>query len=938
MDNDANTNYTLATPCQWFQNCLPHEDIREGNLDESAFAANLDEVAQGMASPEYASPERFFGKTYVTAGLRDMLNRVVRALNGEQTGNRIISLQTGFGGGKTHSLIALYHIARSGAALTNNPSCHSLLAEGLSPRFTQARVAVFTDNTNDVAQGRRTPEGFTLHTLWGELAYQLGGPQAYERIRLNDELRTAPTTQLMKPILEQAGTALILIDELANYCSKALGTRVGQGTLGDQTNSFVQTLTETVAQVPGCVLIVTLPASALEVSASQEGQRVLTALKNRLDRYGTSVKPVDDDEVYEVVRRRLFERIDNLSVIDSVALRYKQMLHKRKADLPAQCDSVEYMKKIKQAYPFHPELIDMFRLRWGSFSHFQRTRGVLRLLAAIVQDQWNRRESLAGSRMLIHTADVSLANIPTLTDMVTHLMGSAWESVMTADVYGASSNARLIDESYTAGNIANYALTRGVATTLLMASVVSRATNAGLSMRQLKLCMLRPDAFNHSDIDTAMNRLEAQAHYLHTTGIGEKTYHFESKANVNILLVQAKAGIASAAIDAEIVTRLKHAANYATGSMRVLVNPASDIPEQKSLALIILHPSMTVQSLQPVGDTEQTIATIATKRGNSDRIYRNTLLFLLCSESGKTALADKVGDFLATKRVLDEYNTRLDNDQRRDLLDKQKTYSEELDKHLAKAYCIAAKHSAKQGVLTTAINATANSLAAQITQNFTTHLKDEEWLIDSIGQSLLRENNLLPTPGSAPIRVKDLLEAFLRFDDKPMISSHEAVRKTVDRYCQEGLFNVAVGLDGNYTKVYAHESIPFLDVTQDDYWLVDTSVTLAPTPAPAPVSPVSSHQGTEETPTTPQPAPSIPSQNTPQPRTIRTLTIAGQVPVEHWTQLYTSFVSQLKSNRLKVEIQLTAHSTSTSPITDNSQLYASVKESAKQLGLTFTEE
>lgn len=936
MDNNNDDNL-MGTPCQWFQNCLPHEDIREGNLDESAFAANLDEVAQGLAPQEYADPQLFFRKTYVTAGLREMMDRVVRALNGEQTGNRIISLQTGFGGGKTHSLIALYHIAHGGDSFSG--------WEGAQPRFGKARVAVFTDNTCDVAQGRRTPEGLTLRTLWGELAYQIGGAQAYERIRLNDEQRTAPTTQLMKPILEAAGKTLILIDELANYCSKAQGTRVGGGTLGDQTTSFVQTLTETVAQVAGCVLIITLPASALEVAASQEGQRILAALKNRLDRYGTSVKPVDDDEVYEVVRRRLFERIDSAPVVDAVALRYRQMLRNRRADLPAQSDSMEYVKKIRQSYPFHPELIDMFRLRWGSFSHFQRTRGVLRLLAAIVQDQWNRRESLEGSRMLIHTADVSLANIPTLTDMVTHLMGAAWESVMTADVYGTSSNARLIDESYTSGNIARYRLTQGVATTLLMASVVSRATNAGLSMRQLKLCMLRPEAFNHSDIDTALNRLEEQAHYLHSTGIGERTFHFESKANVNILLVQAKAGIAQEAIDAEIVTRLRQAANFTAGSMRVLVDPASDIPEQKSLTLIVMHPAMTVQSLKPIGDTEQAIVNLATKRGNSDRVYRNTMLFLMCSESGKVALADKVGDFLAAKRVIDEYNTRLDSDQRHDLLAKQKAYGEEVDIYIAKAYCIAARHSVRQGVLTTALNTTANSLSALITQDLNAHLKEEEWLVDSIGQGLLRENNLLPVSGDAPIRVKNLLEAFLRFDDKPMISGPDAVRNTVNRYCGEGLFNVAVGLDGNYTKVYAHEHIPFLDVTQDDYWLVETSVTLAPpiNSSTAQESPTADKSGAEGATArdSDTPAPITPQPNSnpePQPKTLRTLTIAGQVPVEQWAQLYTSFVNQLKSNRLKIEIKLTAHSTPANAITDNSQLYASVKESAKQLGLEFTEE
>lgn len=952
---------------QWYNNCLPHHDIREGHLDESTFAANLNEVAMGMAAAEYANPAQFFDKTYITAGLRDMINRVVRALNGEQTGNRIISLQTGFGGGKTHSLIALYHVVKGGAQIVNLPAGAQLLAMGVQPHFDRAKVAVFTDNTNDVLQGRPTADDIRIHTLWGEIAYQLGGPRAYERIRPNDELRTAPTSQLLKPILEEAGTSLILIDELANYCCKALGSTVGQGTLCDQTNSFLQTLTETVAQVPGCVLIVTLPASALEVSASREGREVLSALKNRLDRYGTSVKPVDDEEVFEVVRRRLFERIHSTQVVDDVALRYRQMLHNRITDLPQHSDGTDYVRKIKQSYPFHPELIDTFRLRWGSFPNFQRTRGVLRLLAAIVQELWNRRYALEGSQLLIHTADVNLAGINALTDMVTHLMGSQWESVMTADVYGTSSNAHLIDESYQTGSIKTYHLTQGVATTLLMASVVSKATNAGLSVKQIKLCMLRPKAFNHSDIDTALRRLEDNAHYLHASGIGEKTYHFEAKANVNILLVQAKASIAAEAIEAELVERLRRVATLTSGPMEVLAVPSGDIPERRSLTLVVMHPTYTATAgARPLDNTARAIEQIATKRGNSERLYRNTMLFLLCSENGKAQLVDRTGDYLAAKKIIDEYRNRLDNDQMRDLQNKRNDFSQAVDTALVKAYCVVARHCVRQGgTQTTLLSQYAGSLAAQITQCVPAHLKEEEWLVDSIGRAVLSANNLLPKP-EAPVRVKDIYEAFLRFDDKPMISGQAAVVKTVNRYCSEGLFNVAVGLQGNYTKVYAHEQIPFLDATQDDYWLVDTNVTMNPVatmPSTGSTGPSEQTQGAgwigvqegsqnaaqdslegfSQTPTTGTTQPygqaATNATNAPeQPRLVHKLTIEGRVAIENWSEIFRDFINPLKKNRLDIEIKLKAQSTQTNPITDRSQVYANVKESASQLGMKFTEE
>ena len=186
----------------WFNNAIPHYDIRNAQLDESIFAANLSEVALGTGPDVYTNPSLFFAKTYVTAGLRDISNRMVQALNGEESENRVISLQTGFGGGKTHSLISLYHIAKSGSRIASLGRDMKLFSENVTPKFDDAKVAVFTNNTTDPIQGRVADEGFTIYTLWGEIAYQLGGQAAYEKIRQNDIARTAPSSVLFKPIIE----------------------------------------------------------------------------------------------------------------------------------------------------------------------------------------------------------------------------------------------------------------------------------------------------------------------------------------------------------------------------------------------------------------------------------------------------------------------------------------------------------------------------------------------------------------------------------------------------------------------------------------------------------------------------------------------------------------------------------------------------------------
>lgn len=273
----------------WYNYTRPSYDICQGTLNESIFAANLTEVALGIGPEVYSNPIQFFAKTYVTAGLHDIVNRVVRALNGQDTENRVISLQTGFGGGKTHTLISLYHVAKYGKNLLNYSSCDKLFENSTKPEYESATVAVFTQNTADVVQGDKVGDGIHIFTLWGEIAYQLGGKEGYERIRENDEARIAPASSIIKPIIEQAGPSLILIDELADYCSKAEGKSVGASNLFAQTTTFIQTLTEVVSSIPRCVLIVTLPASASEIAGTQKGQEILDALQNRVVRIGSSV-------------------------------------------------------------------------------------------------------------------------------------------------------------------------------------------------------------------------------------------------------------------------------------------------------------------------------------------------------------------------------------------------------------------------------------------------------------------------------------------------------------------------------------------------------------------------------------------------------------------------------------------------------------------------
>src|SRR5215213_1077359 len=322
-----------GTTMPWFRVVTPHLDIRQGRLDESVFAANLAEVALGGGREIYSNPVVFFSKTYFTSGIKTIAKTVISGLNGtEDAENRVMSLQTGFGGGKTHTLISLYHICKWGKKAAESESVSELLNYTGKPEFENANIAVFTNTTNDPVQGRQV-DGITISTLWGELAYQLGGKAAYEIIRKNDEQLISPAG-LFKQVLIKAKPALILIDELADYCVKASGRKVGNSTLADQTISFMQELTQAVSESENCVAIITLPASATEVGNTAQAHQILSSLEQRVRRVGSDTKPVADEEIYEVIRRRLFEDIGDAAQVEAVASKYLQMYQENWMELP----------------------------------------------------------------------------------------------------------------------------------------------------------------------------------------------------------------------------------------------------------------------------------------------------------------------------------------------------------------------------------------------------------------------------------------------------------------------------------------------------------------------------------------------------------------------------------------------------------------------------
>ena len=914
----------------WFNNVKPHLDIRQGNLDESVFAADLAEVSLGTGRAVYNNQSLFFDKTYFTEGLTNIADRVIKGLNGNEDGeNRVISLQTGFGGGKTHTLISLYHLAKAGKNISQNIKVLDKLKT--QPSFDHANIAVFTNTTNDPTQGR-TVDGIHIKTIWGEIAYQLGGKELFEKIRPNDEARTAPKG-LFFEILQSASPCLILIDELADYCVASSGIKVGGSTLSDQTISFMQEFTEAVAKVKDSVAVITLPASVQEVANSPQAAAILQSLENRVKRVGADTKPVGEEEIIEVIRHRLFEGIGDSVITEGVLQSYSTMYQNLWSELPSRCTKTEYFKMMERSYPFHPELINIFKNKWASNPQFQRTRGVLRLLASVVSDLWKRRNNLNGNHTLIHPSHLQLDNLDSLTGEIKKLYGMGYDAVISSDICGINSNAYQIDQDKPA--FKEYALTQGISTAVYLNSFGSEGVNKGVSVKELKLQLIVPEGFNHNSINSSLDELQNKAYYLYysQTGASEQRFWYHTKPNLNILVNNALSDIKEDRVDSEILNLLQDKAGRIS-KFKAIVNPSGDIPELKTPSLIILKPSLYHNGNK---ELENTIKEIALKKGNSDRIYRNTMLFLSLSSNSRSMLVVAFREYLACLKIRDEFQSTLEQDQKVDLKSRIGDASNKIQKELVTAYNQVHKYSSSNGISSTELQQFSESLDRQISNTLYEKLKDDEWLLEMVGHNTLKKNNLLPSDGT-PIQTKSVLEAFLRYDDKPMISSKAAVQDSLTKYCYNKQFAIASKSGESWTKMYFGETISMFDVDDETYWLVSTKdyeawiASQLPSGGSEPVIEPSSPTDL------PFPDPQPEESSVTTEKVLKQITISGTANAVAFNQLFSSFIMPLKENDVKIEFTIKAKSKPNYPLTENSQQYKIVKESASQLGFDLEQE
>ncbi|HOH52509.1 MAG TPA: DUF499 domain-containing protein, partial [Candidatus Hydrogenedentes bacterium] len=488
---------------------------------QAEFAADLWQVHLGEGAADYRDPVEFFRRTYLTDSLRRLLVGAVRRL-GATGGDPVVQLQTNFGGGKTHSMLALYHLF-SGAAPAELPGVDTVMRAAGADRLPAVRRVVLVGNKVSPGNPSVKADGTVVRTLWGELAWQLGGAAAYERIRQDDERATNPGDAL-RELFREHGPCMILVDEWVAYARQLHDQGDLPGGSFETQFTFAQALTESARLAGNCLLVISLPASDTSGSphaqaddvevGGQRGREALDRLRNVVGRVESSWRPASAEEGFEIVRRRLFEPMTDQAAFrdrDVVARAYADLYRAQHQEFPPECRDADYEKRIRAAYPIHPEVFDRLYTDWSTLVKFQRTRGVLRLMAAVIHSLWAKGDR----NPLIQPANMPIDD-PRVQFELTRYLSDNWVPVIESDVDGPNALPLRMDGEVP--NLGKHAACRRVARAIYLGSApTSGAAHRGVEDRRIKLgCVVPGEA--PAVFGDALRRLAGAATFLYQDG------------------------------------------------------------------------------------------------------------------------------------------------------------------------------------------------------------------------------------------------------------------------------------------------------------------------------------------------------------------------------------------------------------------------------------
>jgi predicted AAA+ superfamily ATPase len=641
----------------WREVVTPHKDVASGRYQQAEFAADLWQVYLGKGTDEYKKPAEFFRRTYLTESLKRLLVGAVQRISG-QGGDPVVQLQTNFGGGKTHSMLALYHLF-SGAAPSDLMGIDSVLQETDTKKLPTAKRVVLVGNRISPGNPVKKPDGTIVRTLWGEIAWQLGGKKAFERLRADDEKATSPG-DVLRELFNEYGPCLILIDEWVAY-ARQLHDQSDLPAGGFETQfTFAQALTESAKLAKSCLLVISLPASDTTGSphaqaddvevGGQRGREALDRLRNVVGRVESSWRPASAEEGFEIVRRRLFEPLADQAQFkdrDVVARAFADLYRAQHQEFPPECHDADYEKRIRAAYPIHPEIFDRLYTDWSTLVKFQRTRGVLRLMAAVIHSLWEKGDK----NPLILPANIPIDDQRVQFELTRYLSDN-WVPILEKDVDGPSSLPLRLDGEVP--NLGKFAACRRVARTIYLGSApTSTAAHRGVEDRRVKLGCVMPGE-SPAVFGDALRRLAATATYLYQDG---PRYWYSTQPTVTKLAEDRAEQLKRdpdkvvQELDKRLRTDLRKMGDF----KRVHPMPGSsaDVPDDLDVRLVVLGVDHAFTK-ETENAAEAAAKAIFETRGNAPRLYRNMVVFLAADKTRLQDLDEAVRKFLAWQSILDE--------------------------------------------------------------------------------------------------------------------------------------------------------------------------------------------------------------------------------------------------------------------------------------------
>ena len=771
-----------ATLTAWREVATPHRDVSSGRYQQAEFAADLWQVHLGEGADEYRDPKEFFRRTFLTESLKGLLATGLRRLAG-LGGDPVVQLQTNFGGGKTHSMLALRHLF-SGTALRELGGIEEVLAKADVADAVPVRHVVLVGNKISPGNPAVKPDGTAVRTLWGELAYQLGGKAAFERIRADDENATNPGDAL-RELLQTHGPSLILIDEWVSYARQLHDqSDLPAGSFETQF-TFAQTLTEAVKATENCLLVVSLPASDTSGQGSPHaeaddsevgglrGREALERLRNVVARVEASWRPASAEEGFEIVRRRLFEPLggpDAFKQRDVTARTFADLYRSQRVEFPSECGTVDYERRIQAAYPIHPEIFDRLYSDWSTLAKFQRTRGVLRLMAAVIHSLWE-----SGDRNPLILPSTIPIDDGRVQNELTRYLADNWTPVIETDVDGANSLPLRIDSEVP--NLGKLSATRRVARTVYLGSApTTGAAHRGIDDGRVKLGCVSPGEAPATFGD-ALRRLAASATYLYQDGA---RVWYDTQPTVTKLAADRavelirKPDAAASELEKRLTNDLRQRGDFQR--IHCLPSSSADIPDDMETRLVVLNAEQ-LYSREADNQAQAAAKTILESRGNTPRLFRNTLVFLAADKVRYQDLDEALRRYLAWDSIVaDTQELNLDPHQNKQAEVQRQAAADAVTARLPETYqwlLTPQQASPQSGIEWKAIRlAGSGALAERVSKK----LRGDELMIVRLAGSMLRFHmDQIPLWREDHASVRELADYFARYIYLPRLAGPDVL-------------------------------------------------------------------------------------------------------------------------------------------------------------------